>query len=70
MLSGTQLRGALIYGLYGFVRGAGVWGIIAVARIKRLDAPEWFTQRAATAQALANAYLVGLAAFVFTSVGF
>jgi hypothetical protein len=70
LLLGTPLLGALIYGLYGFVRGAAVWPLILGARQRRgIDFNLWLLHKHPGARTLAAAdlLLVGLA--VILAVG-
>lgn len=68
-LSGSALRGAVIYGAYGVSRGLAVWGIIAVARWREIDTPEWLIQHSEAAKTAATGLLAAVATFALVSVG-
>ncbi len=69
LLVGTPELGAIIYGTYGFVKGAGAWGIIFGKRTMSFDVSNWLFEHIKTAKILAAGQLTFLGVVVSIIVG-
>lgn len=69
LLAGAPELGAVVYGTYGFVRGAGVWGILLGHHTASFDVSDWLFEHTKTAKKLAAGQLIFLGVVVSIVVG-
>jgi hypothetical protein len=72
LLVGDPIRGAALYGTYGFVRGAMAWGIVlGMFRLTRSEPSDvWLLRHALSARLVSGGCLVALGTATAILVGF